>query len=79
MYRSRIVRGLRELLGALALTLSVGGSSVAHAAGATSDWPYFGGSKRFDRYSALSQINAANVAGLRPGEGLCRVNRGAAG
>jgi glucose dehydrogenase/uncharacterized cupin superfamily protein len=38
----------------------------AESGSARSDWAYFGGSKRFDRYSPLSQIDAGNVGALRP-------------
>jgi glucose dehydrogenase len=31
----------------------------------TGQWSYYGGSKRFDRYSALSQVSADNVSQLR--------------
>jgi glucose dehydrogenase len=39
----------------------MGNNDRASAAGAQSDWPYFGGSKRFDRYSNLGQIDKHNV------------------
>src|SRR5580692_3918158 len=43
----------------------MGNSDRASAAGAQSDWPYFGGSKRFDRYSNLGQIDKHNVDKLQ--------------
>jgi glucose dehydrogenase len=46
--------------------LTFGATIDVEAASAKSDWPYFGGSKRFDRYSALSQINKDNVGELHP-------------
>ncbi len=53
-------------LGPAALALLVSGvGSGALAAGAKSDWPYFGGSKRFDRYSPLAQIDKSNAGRLQ--------------
>ncbi len=48
-----------------ALVLS-SAASGALAESVKSDWSYFGGSKRFDRYSALGEINKANVGQLKP-------------
>lgn len=39
-------------------------SLIGAAKGAEGDWPYWGGSHAFQRYSPLRQINAANVADL---------------
>jgi quinoprotein glucose dehydrogenase len=50
----------------LGLGLSlIGNSDRVAAASAQSDWPYFGGSKRFDRYSDLGQIDKRNVDKLQ--------------
>jgi quinoprotein glucose dehydrogenase len=38
---------------------------AAEAAPKKSDWSYFGGSKKFDRYSPLGQINKGNVSQMR--------------
>jgi quinoprotein glucose dehydrogenase len=48
---------------ALAAVTVAAGPSLAESA--RSDWSYFGGSKRFDRYSPLSQINKTNVSRLQ--------------
>ena len=39
--------------------------SAPHAAAATTEWSYFGGSKRMDRYSPLAQINRGNLDRLQ--------------
>jgi quinoprotein glucose dehydrogenase len=49
---------------AAALTV-VGLGLSAEAAPKKSDWSYFGGSKRFDRYAPLGQIDKGNVSRLR--------------
>jgi glucose dehydrogenase len=55
------------VFGSLVLALmSIVHAPVGVAAGPKSDWPYFGGSKRFDRYSDLGEINEGNVRRLKP-------------
>ncbi|MBS0400695.1 MAG: hypothetical protein JSR95_18690, partial [Proteobacteria bacterium] len=51
----------------LTLVLLLGGlPGLVIAGGAeSSQWSYFGGSRRFDRYSPLAQIDAGNVNRLR--------------
>ncbi len=41
------------------------GGPAAGPAGSAADWSYFGGSKRFDRYSPLAQISRENVGKLQ--------------
>src|SRR6516225_10986578 len=51
----------------LTLILFTVSSALAQDAGATrTDWPHYGGSQFSWRYSALDQINAANVRDLAP-------------
>ena len=47
---------------ALALPVAAQGESSARN---PAEWSYFGGSHRFDRYSPLAKINAANVKNMR--------------
>jgi len=44
--------------------LSLAFTGPLQAASSSQEWPYFGGSHRFDRYSPLSRINASNVGRL---------------
>lgn len=57
----------KSLLAPLAMALLLAGASFAASAqSAGSEWSYFGGSKRFDRYSPLGQIDKGNVSRLQP-------------
>jgi glucose dehydrogenase len=60
--RSRYRRGARARLAAVALAMAV---ATAAAAAGSVEWPYFGGSKHFDRYSPLSLIDSGNVNHLQ--------------
>ena len=41
------------------------GAAAQSEAGASSAWPYFGGTRAFTRHAPLDQIDRSNVAGLR--------------
>jgi quinoprotein glucose dehydrogenase len=45
--------------------LYFGTASTAAERTSASEWSYFGGSRKFDRYSPLAQINKANVSKLK--------------
>jgi glucose dehydrogenase len=45
------------------LATAAAGAAAAHPGSV--EWPYFGGSKQFDRYSPLSQIDSNNVSHLQ--------------
>ena len=56
----------RVSLAALALVVLVPAGAAAQSdAGASSEWPYFGGTRAFTRYAPLDQIDRSNVTGLR--------------
>ena len=56
---------IRGVFAALALSTSAL-ATAAEAEGTKSvEWPQYGGSQSFDRYSPLDQINAQNVKGLK--------------
>src|SRR5262245_11303311 len=51
---------------ALTLVLALAGStSLAASDTSTGQWPYYGGTIEFTRYSPLNDINPANVKGLK--------------
>jgi len=56
------IRDLRVAAFCLGLITGVAGAADTP----DGQWTYFGGSKRFDRYSSLSQIDAGTVGRLRP-------------
>ena len=60
--RSRYCCGAGAGLAAVALAMAV---ATAAAAAGSVEWPYFGGSKHFDRYSPLSRIDSGNVNHLQ--------------
>lgn len=49
------------LIGVLAALILSAAPTRAQAAEATTDWPYWGGTKAFNRYTPADQINAGNV------------------
>jgi alcohol dehydrogenase (cytochrome c) len=48
------------------LLFAVAGAGAQDAAATTANWPHYGGTQFAWRYSALNQINAANVKALTP-------------
>jgi len=48
------------------LTIAVAATLVAQDGATGQNWPHYGGTQRFWRYSALDQINRANVSRLAP-------------
>ena len=58
-------RGRRSFLPALAIAGLTAVAAAAQTSGASSEWPYFGGTRAFARYAPLDRIDRTNVARLR--------------
>ncbi len=55
----------RAFIKSAALTSAAAYALPVSASHASADWRYYGGSQEATRYSALDQIDASNVAGLK--------------
>src|SRR5882724_8845932 len=63
--KTRLSRGAAAGAMSLLLTSAIVASVSAARADDSVEWRYFGGSKRFDRYSSLAQINRDTVSNLQ--------------
>jgi glucose dehydrogenase len=64
-FRKLLTLGSALSIGVVGAGLYFGTASLAADRARASEWTYFGGSRKFDRYSALSQIDKSNVNKLK--------------
>lgn len=59
------MRGAGSITKRLFMATTAGALALLAHPATAQEWPYYGGSKAFDRYSPLDQINASNVARVK--------------